>query len=184
MSSCLLLQRFFSGFSFFPVFPGSRFSCVYSSSWVHCCVTCHCFHCVSWYFPGVAAPPGLGLPYSPGSSLPRGGRGVMFPAPMIGGAGRGRPSHALRSSMDGGRGVVGVARDQLFARAAPVTRWRATPTFPPARVSCFPSLVCGWCVGMAHLSASQSSVHLRRPNTGKCVAVTGMSRIPVRERRL
>ena len=65
MSSSLLLQRFFSGFSLFPNFPGSRFSCVYSSSWVHCFVPCHYFHCVSWYFPGVAAPPGFGVAIFP-----------------------------------------------------------------------------------------------------------------------
>ena len=65
-------------------------------------------------------PRGLGLPYSPGSSLPRGGRGVMFPAPMIGGAGRVRPSHALRSSMDGGRGWLG---------------WRGTSCLPALLLS-------------------------------------------------
>ena len=54
-------------------------------------------------FPGFAAPPGLGMSSSPGSSLPRGERGVQSPAPVSGGAGAcAAVSRSLRPSVAGG----------------------------------------------------------------------------------
>ena len=63
-------------------------------------------------FPGFPASPGLGMSSSPGSSLPRGGRGVMVHAPMVGVAGAGLPSPALLPLggpvAGGGRGCAAV----------------------------------------------------------------------------